>query len=286
MKLNKKQIDFFKIHGYLKLKNIIPKKIFNDIQKIISPWVDDKIQNWINEGLISKDYSELDFWQRFLVSWKDAGKPKFRRNPNKWLINEHMYKLLTNKLFLNLAREILDTKEISVHGIFNTRPQLPDVDFARAPWHQDSQYWSLNYGQKYDDPFKSNVVTFFIPLQKVDKDTGCLSLMSLKETNNKLFKSVGYNFKNTGYLGLSKNDIKKYTKFPIPMNLGDILLFNHLVPHGTNPHKKNYIRWSLDIRYESTSNATGLGKKFGFIASSKKSSNITKQSEWIKNSLK
>ena len=67
MKLETKQINFFKIHGYLKLKNILPKKIFDDIQKIISPWVDDKIQNWINEGLISKDYSELDFLSRVKV---------------------------------------------------------------------------------------------------------------------------------------------------------------------------------------------------------------------------
>ncbi len=286
MKLNKKQTEFFKTHGYLKLKNVVPKKIFKDIQKIISPWIDDKIQNWINEGLISRDFSELDFWKRFLVSWKKAGKPRFRRNPNKWLINEQMYKLLRNKLFINLASEILETNDISVHGIFNTRPQLPDVDFARAPWHQDSQYWSMNYGQEYDDPFKSNVITFFIPLQKVDIDTGCLSLMSLKDINKKLFKPVEYDFKNTGYLGLSKNDIKKFKKIPIPMNLGDILLFNHLVPHGTNPHTKNYIRWSLDIRYESTLNATGLGKKYGFTASSKIKKNITTQSEWIKNTLK
>ena len=70
------------------------------------------------------------------------------------------------------------------------------------------------------------------------------------------------------------------------MKAGDILVFNHLVPHGTSPQKKQYVRWSLDIRYEATHNATGLGKKFGFIAASKKRQNITKESSWIKKSLK
>lgn len=286
MKLNNQQYSFFEENGYIKLDNVIPKKIFKDIQKIISPWVDDKIKNWIDEGLITQDFSDYDFWHRFLVSWKKAGKPKFRRNPNKWLINKQMYELLTKNFFISLASSILKTENISVHGIFNTRPQLPDTEFARAPWHQDSQYWSMNYGQKYDDPFKSNVITFFIPLQNVDIDSGCLSLMSLKDTKKKLFKPVEYDFKNTGYLGLSKTDIKRYKKKAIPMNLGDILIFNHLVPHGTNPLKKNYIRWSLDIRYEATSNATGLGKKFGFIAYDKKKEKITKQSDWIKKSPK
>ena len=285
MKLKSKQLKFFKTNGYIKLEKILRKKHFDSIKKIIDPWVNDKIENWFDEGLISHKYSKLNFWQRFLVAWKDAGKPSFRRNPNKWLINNRMYKLLKDKVFIDLAYQLLDTKEISVHGIFNTRPQLPAADFAKAPWHQDSQYWSMNYGQKYDDPYKSNVLTFFIPLQNVGTNSGCLSLMSLKDTKNKLFKAVEYDFKNTGYLGLSKNDILKYKKKPIPMKVGDILIFNHLVPHGTNPQKKQHIRWSLDIRYEATHNATGLGKKFGFIASSEKKQNITKRSSWVNKSL-
>ena len=48
--------------------------------------------------------------------------------------------------------------------------------------------------------------------------------------------------------------------------------------------KKQYVRWSLDVRYEATHNATGLGKKFGFIAASKKRQNITKELTWIKKS--
>ena len=69
------------------------------------------------------------------------------------------------------------------------------------------------------------------------------------------------------------------------MKKGDILIFNHLVPHGTNPLKKEHVRWSLDIRYEATSNATGLGKKFGFIAKSANKKKITSLTSWVKKSL-
>ena len=98
MKLKSKQLKFFKTNGYIKLEKILRKKHFDSIKRIIDPWVNDKIENWFDEGLISHKYSKLNFWQRFLVAWKDAGKPSFRRNPNKWLINNRMYKLLKDKV--------------------------------------------------------------------------------------------------------------------------------------------------------------------------------------------
>ena len=69
-----------------------------------------------------------------------------------------MYYFLRDSFFLKIASELLKSSEISVHGIFNARPMFPDSKFLEAPWHQDSQYWKLDYGQKYDDPFKANVI--------------------------------------------------------------------------------------------------------------------------------
>ena len=168
MKLNIKQLNFYKKHGYLKIEEVIPLKILKNIENLISPWINEKILFWKKAGLLSHTFSNLNFWKRFLLAWRDAGQPPFRRNPNKWLINKKMYHILKEKVFLNIASQLLNSNEISVHGIFNVRPQLPDADFSKAPWHQDSQYWSMNYGQKYDDPFNSHVLTFFIPLQNVN----------------------------------------------------------------------------------------------------------------------
>ena len=120
-----------------------------------------------------------------------------------------MYDLLRKEEILNVAKSLLKTDEISVHGIFNARPMLPNTPFTRAPWHQDSQYWGLDYGKKKDNPKKAHVVTFFIPLQDIDEKTGCLSLISLEETKGKLLPIQDYDFKNTGYLGLTKKDINK-----------------------------------------------------------------------------
>ena len=44
---------------------------------------------------------------------------------------------------------------------------------------------------------------------------------------------------------------------------------------------QEYWRWTIDIRYEPTNNATNLGRKFGFVAQSKKRENITPIDEWL-----
>ena len=65
-------------------------------------------------------------------------------------------------------------------------------------------------------------------------------------------------------INLEKNideyKIKGFTKVKADLNRGDLLCFNHLIPHGRNLLNKDYIRWSVDIRYEPTDIATGLAK--------------------------
>ena len=271
-------------HGFSLIKEVIPQSLIDKVFEMIMTWENDYIANWYKTGLINQQYEDLDHSQRFLKAWQAAGKPHFRRQPNKYLICAEMYEILTNQILLDLASQFLKTSEISVHGIFNTRPMLPESEifFTRAPWHQDSQYWGLDYNQEHiDDPKKSHVLTMFMPLQNIDTESGCLSVMSTKDIDEQIFAPVEYDYSSTGFLGLSSEDIKSYSHTTVPMNKGDLLCFNHMVPHGTNPLKKQFVRWSFDIRYEPTEIATNLGKKFGFIAQSKTKKNITPVDDWI-----
>ncbi len=277
----KDKILYYQRHGFILLNSVIPERIFQMAQEIADSWVDANIGEWIKAGLIKEQFRQFDFSHRFLEAWRAAGKPQFRRQPNKWLICPAMYKFLHDKFFINIASQILDTDELSVMGIFNARPMLPESNFSRQPWHQDSQYWGLDYGQKKDDPKRAHALTMFIPLQDVDTNSGCLKLMSKEDIKSNVLPPVDYDYASTGYLGLSKEDIAKYPHHEIEMKRGDLLCFNHLVPHGTQPHKKNYVRWTFDIRYEPTNIATQLGKKFGFVVNSKDPSLITPMNQWL-----
>ena len=129
-------MEFYEKHGFIKLENVLPKHLLNMAKEIVAPWIDEQIEEWYSKSLIKNKYENLDFWNRFLEAWRDAKMPRFRRQPNKWLICPKMYFFLRDNFFLKIASELLKSSEISVHGIFNARPMFPDSKFSEAqPLH-------------------------------------------------------------------------------------------------------------------------------------------------------
>jgi hypothetical protein len=70
----------------------------------------------------------------------------------------------------------------------------------------------------------------------------------------------------TGFIGLSPDDRKNLKGISIEMEPGDMLCFPQKTPHRALPNQSDAVRWSMDIRYEATPNATESGKRQGFIA--------------------
>ena len=282
--LSPAQHEHYRKHGFLLLRNALPESLLAEARQMIEPWVDVKIEEWIEQGLIDHRFEEQGFWHRFLLAWEAAGKPHFRRNPNRYLIGEAMWRFSRSPALLGIAEEILGTAEISMHGIFNARPQLPDSGDTRTPFHQDSQYWSLDYGDAEPDiERKTHVLTMWMPLQPADETSGTMTLMSLDEIAGKRFEPYNFEYERTGFLGLSPEDQAAYTHHVMRMGPGDVLMFNQLVPHGAAPNETRHIRWSVDVRYEATETATVIGRRYGFVAQSRKNpASETSLEDWMK----
>jgi phytanoyl-CoA hydroxylase len=281
--VSREHLDHYARHGFAVLRGIVPRQRLDEARRIIEPWVSHFVDKWKAEGLVTRDYSELDFWNRFLAAWRDAGKPHFRRQPNRFLIRPEMYHLIRSSSFLDIAAAFIGTPELSMHGIFNARPQLPGCKDTLTPWHQDSQYWSprlsqplpgrfagakLDYGDEPDVEGKTHVMTLWFPLQPVDASSGCLQVFSKEETGDRAFEPFEYEFARTGFLGLTPADIAAHTPIRIAMEPGDALVFRQRTPHAAAPNDAGRIRWSIDIRFEATETATVVGRKWGFVAQS------------------
>lgn len=267
--LTTQQLNFYNRAGYAHLPGVLPADLLRLGRQIIEPWVDLIIDEWRNSGLIDGDYRDQDFWHRLLVAWRAAGQPLFRRRPNKFLMNREMWLFFHHPTLLAIAEQVLGTHDLSVHGIYNARPQLPGAPWSDTPWHQDSQYWGLDYGGiEPDTERRTHVATFWIPLQSVDALTGGLQVMSKVDTGDKLFDVWDYDYKNTGFLGLSPESISCFPHYPVAMSPGDLLIFNQRTPHSAKPNQAERIRWSIDVRYEATNTATLVGRKYGFVVQS------------------
>jgi phytanoyl-CoA hydroxylase len=274
----------YREHGFVVLRSIVPPELLARAQTLIEPWVEATVAAWRADGLIAEDFENRDFWHRFLDAWNAAGRPHFRRSPNRFLINAGMYDFMRSQPFLQIAEALIGTPDLSLHGIFNARPQLPRHEATMTPWHQDSQYWDLDYGGKESDvERKTHVVTMWMPLQDVDESTGALQVISRQDTRDAVFAPDPLDFERTGFLRILPAEVVRHTILPLPMSRGDILLFNQRTPHSAAANLADRVRWSVDIRFEATAGATVIGRKYGFVAQSRTDpATETSLDEWLK----
>ncbi len=269
--LTKEQIEFYNKNHYLHAKNVIPRDLIELATRINLKWVDELVDSWVERGLLNDKRTDLDFGHRLVELWSAAGKPGYSRSPRRDIVGVPMYDFLRHTVLLDLASEILGTSEISVHGIFNTPPNLPDQKCTDTPWHQDAQY--------YRDAENVHVVSMWIPLQKTTEHNSCLQVARALLVDRVLDGEVD---EISGFLGLTKEDAKLLEGTSIEMETGDVLCFNQLMPHRALPNHSDKVRWSMDVRYEATPTATPTGKAQGFIARSVESPDSEESYEqWI-----
>lgn len=251
------EIEYYHKNHYLHAEGVVPHEVLELGRVINSRWVDQLVNEWYEQGLITDKRNDLDFYHRLVVLWNAAGKPRYSRSPRRDIVSPDMYAFLCHPKLLDLAADLLGTNELSVHGIFNSRPKLPDQHWTNTPWHQDAQY--------YRDAENVHVLSIWIPLQKVTEQNSCLQVAPGFYTNTLL---DGHRDEESGFLGLSKEDVRQLQGTSIEMEPGDALCFTQLLPHRALPNLSNTVRWSMDIRYEATPTATASGKAQGFIARS------------------
>jgi len=266
--LSSNQRQFYQTEGYLHLRGVIPPKVLSLSQQMLARWVDQVIAGWLDQGLVNDLAADVDFQHRLARVWLTAGRPVYIRSPRRDLVSLEMYEILTNPTLLDLAGALLETEEISVHGIFNGRPKLPEQKWTDTPWHQDAQY--------YRDAEQIPVVSFWFPLQAVTIHNSCLEVAPRQHKGT---LHEGHTDEETGFPGLSLEARKELRGVAIEMERGDALCFTEKTPHRALPNRSEAVRWSIDVRYEATDGATPSGRRKGFVARSPRDPSIVETFE-------
>lgn len=266
------QSSFYRNFGYLHAPGVVPADLLELMRNVLSRWADVTVQSWVERGLIDDPRPDLDFDRRLAQLWEEAGRPDYIRSPRRDLVSRQMYDILLHPALLALAQDLLRTSEISVHGIFNARPKLPDQVWTQTPWHQDAQY--------YRDAEKVHVASIWMPLQQVSEENSCLQVAPGRHRGR---LHDGWNDPETGFLGIAPAERARLRGISIGMKAGDALCFTQLTPHRALPNRSDRVRWSMDVRYEASAHATEAGRKHGFIASSRRDPGaVLRYEEWLK----
>lgn len=266
------QCASYETNGYLHAPAVIPPVLLGLMQTVLSRWADDTINAWLTEGLIDDPRLDLDLQHRLAHLWEAAGRPQYIRSPRRDLVSRQMYDILVHPALLALAQDLLGTTEISVHGIFNARPKLPDQIWTQTPWHQDAQY--------YRDAEQVHVTSIWMPIQPVTEHNSCLQVAPGLHRGP---LHEGWNDPETGFLGIAPEVRDALKGVSVEMQPGDALCFTQITPHRALPNRSNQVRWSIDVRYEPTAQATAAGQKQGFVAHSPNSPNsVPTYEQWLK----
>ncbi|WP_167859518.1 phytanoyl-CoA dioxygenase family protein [Paenibacillus cymbidii] len=269
--LTQEQIDFYRTNHYLLVKQVVPLEAIELATGIMEKWVDRLVDGWYEQGLLTDKMAQLDVTRRLVDTWQAAGKPRYIRSPRRDIVCRETFDFLRHPRLVDVAADLLGSDEISVHGTFNSRPKLPDQKWTDTPWHQDAQY--------YREAEHKHVMSMWIPLQRVTERNSCLQVAPGFFTDH---LRDGHVDDESGFLGLSKEDAAQLKGVSIEMEAGDALVFNQLLPHRALSNQSDAVRWSMDMRFESTPDATESGKALGFVArSAADPASVTTYEAWL-----
>ncbi len=232
------QRDQWEREGYLVLRNLLPRSAIDGVRAAFARATDQLLAQLQDEGLIEDIGRDLPFERRFAVVAGPHAK-KFGRGWRKLVGGREVFDLHGVPPLVDVVSELLGS-DVLGHAIYNARPKLPNQQLTIVPWHQDSGYLG-------PESAKSLILTCWIPLVSVHRDNGCMQV--IPGTHRTPLYEHRQEDKEGQFLELDPRVVDESKAVTLPMEPGDVLIFNNLVFHRSLPSTSPDIRWSIDIRY-------------------------------------
>jgi phytanoyl-CoA hydroxylase len=227
--------DTYKRDGFLLVRQVIPPADLDPLRACIQRQVGNYAQEMFDQGKIDRIHNELPFGKRLAALHREN---EIRlRSWDAPVFGPELHALIHHSGIVNALEPHLGP-HISFNGDYHLRPKMPDSELTAFPLHQDSQY----YGKLSQH---AHIITVWIPLVDVDEVNGCLYLIP----GSNSWELIG-SARDKNQNMRSFEDVEaRGTPVPVPMKLGDILLFSNMTFHGSKVNRREDVRWSIDIRY-------------------------------------
>lgn len=152
-----------------------------------------------------------------------------------------MNRISGDERLLALLGQLL-SPDISVHERKVLLMSMPKNQWHLAVWHQD---WYYNKGPQ-------STMTLYAPLQRTTEENGSL-LLALGEHKNGLYPHSGGQDHGvqTKWHSIPPEIIERFPRMAsTELEVGDILLFDSMVPHCARLNRSDAIRFVVNLRYQ------------------------------------
>ncbi len=259
----------FEEDGYLLVRGLLdPKADLAPLLMEYSEVLDRAAADLAERGRIASAYADLPFGRRAariieesngeLHKYLDISLPQKGVTENTPMhCGPAVFQLLRNSRLLD-AVECFIGPRITSNPTQHARVKPPVrhledhgtivAEMATTVWHQDQ-------GTVTQDADKTNMLTVWIAVTEANRHNGCL-LVAPGSHKNGLALHCHDNRANYSRQAIPERLVGD-TRVALETQPGDVVLLNKLTMHASLPNRSDDIRWSLDLRYNPTGQATG-----------------------------
>lgn len=280
--LSKAQVARFHDQGYLSVEGVLDDADLAPLWAEYDVLLDTVARRLHAQGLIRDNGAGLPFESRYPRIL--AQYPQLYRylNISLPLSNDSMqsphwdmhagpavFALLRHRKILDVVESIIGP-EIFSNPVQHVRMKPPALNvpaevaeysnIGATTWHQD--YVSL-----LDEAAGTKLLTVWVAITDATLENGCLVCVPASHRNGLVAHRAGVTMASEPHIPPAAIDGKKVRALPI--GRGGVILFDKFTQHASLPNRSPALRWSFDLRYNPTGQATGRPAFPGFVARSR-----------------
>ena len=286
-------LEKFDEQGYLVARDVLDPDqdlapVFTEYEEVL-----DRIARmWYDRGKISDTFEGLPFNERLVkiaVATRGNYYPHIDISFTQTDVEDKMpvhtgpavFNVLRSPRLLDAVEQFVGP-EIYCNPVQHVRIKPPesalpkdmisDSSVGYTAWHQDQ-------GVIIPEADESDILTVWLPVIEATEENGCMAVVPGSHRAGLVpHCPASPALKHVHIL----EERLGGDAIPVPLKPGDVLFMHKLTMHCSLPNKSNDIRWSFDLRYNPTGQATGRPWFPGFVARSKANpdSVLTDPDEW------
>ncbi len=284
--LTESEVARFEEEGYLVVEDLLdPEEVLDPIIEEYKGVLDRLVDDLRKEGEISSRHEELSFGERVTKIYAESGKAHSQyfdfslpfsgvKEDTPFWTGQAVFNAFIHEPLLD-AVESLIGPEVYSNPVQHVRIKPPEKYLPRnehgnpvigaTPWHQD-------HGVVIEDADETRMLTVWFPLYDAPIEKGPLRVVPRSHKGDLLTHCLDYEGNGPQFLGGRQIPEKLFevdNAVSIPLKRGGALFLHKRTVHSSLPNVSEEIRWSFDLRYNPTGEATGRPLFPGFVARSR-----------------
>ena len=160
-----------------------------------------------------------------------------------------IHQLSVAEKMLHCSKQLMQTELVMTSPYKTIRIDFQQRENYLLPWHQDYPYVQ-------DSP---DALIYWMPLHDVNEENGCVMVAPGSHHEG----IIPVNMDATKNLCLADSTVvDHYPHIRLPINEGDVIIFNSLLLHRSCPNLTQQPRWTLQLRYGNFAHPYALEKRW------------------------